>query len=452
MEPWSHAGSPSSCPYPAGPAPLHGRALEQDLDAVYAGLRRRTGPVVAVEIAPGVGAWLVLGHREVLEVVWHPERYASDPRRWNAVVHGLLPEDSPLLPLLGPRPTVSRLDGEEHLRHRRAMTAALGRIDLRQLSRLVRRRANALVDALAAGGTADLVAQYSRPLVRHVYAQLLGLPEDAISTMDPLIRTVVNTLPGAAPAEAELLDALRRLVAARSAAPGPDLSSWLAQEAPLTDDEIAHNLLDLVLIGGESVVGWIGDAVRLFCAQYGPAPVTGPGGPVPLLVEQALCTAAPVPNITGRWATADVILAGYRIQAGELVIPCLAAANADPELGDTPALRTRAHLAWGTGSHGCPAKDAARLVVETAVEVLLDRLPDVRPTLPDTAGRPSLWCGAPAALPVVFSATGPGHSGHGTAAPPPAVMDAPARRRDGGATDEAAHQRWGWWNSFGGGW
>ncbi|MFF7749065.1 hypothetical protein ACFZCP_07370 [Streptomyces sp. NPDC007971] len=99
---------------------------------MYAGLRRRTGPVVAVEISPGVGAWLVLGHREVLEVVWHPERYSSDPRRWNAVVHGLPPEDSPLLPPLGPRPTASRLDGEEHLRHRRAMTAALGRIDLRQ--------------------------------------------------------------------------------------------------------------------------------------------------------------------------------------------------------------------------------------------------------------------------------------------------------------------------------
>lgn len=79
MEPTSHAGSQPACPYAAGLIPLHGRAREQDLDAVYVHLRRHGGPVVAVEIAPGVAAWLALNHREVLEVIWNVGLYSSDP-------------------------------------------------------------------------------------------------------------------------------------------------------------------------------------------------------------------------------------------------------------------------------------------------------------------------------------------------------------------------------------
>lgn len=449
MEPTSHAGSTPACPY--NPVPLYEWAMDQDLDIVYAHLRRYGGPVVAVEIAPEITAWLVLSHREVLEVIRNASLYSSDPRRWKAVTHGLLPEGTPLLPLLGPRPAVSRVDGEEHTRHRRAMTAALGHIDPRQLGRLVRHLAHALVDAWPARGTADLMAQYARPLVWQVFAHLLGVSEGSVSTVDTLLGTLVNAVPEAVPSEVELLNALRRLVAERAAAPGPDLSSWLAQESSLTDDEIAHNLLVLALIGGESTIGWIGNAVRALLTQDGPAPVTGAGGLVPRLAEHALRTGAPVPNITGRWATADVILAGCPIRAGDLLIPCLAAANTDPELRDTPLSRTRAHLAWGTGSHGCPAKDAARLITETALEVLLNRLPDLRPDLPDAAlRRPSLWRGAPAELPVAFSATGRTDTGRGAPAHPLNVMDVPAKRRADRATGEPSPQRWAWWDSFGG--
>ncbi|MEV3992636.1 cytochrome P450 [Streptomyces sp. NPDC049837] len=453
MDRGSHGGSAPECPYAGGLIALHGPAAERDFDAVYAFMRRHRGPVVAVEIAPGVAGWLVLGHREVLEVIWNARLFSSDPYRWSALSYGLLPKDTPLLPLLGPRPAVSRLDGDEHLRHRRAVIAVLEHIDPRRLSRLVRHRADALVDAWAARGTADLMAQYARPVVWHVFAHLLGVSDGSVTTLDHLAATVVNGFPAAADAEAELLAAMRRLVAERSVAPAPDLPSWLAHATPLTDDEIAHNLLALVLTGCESTIGWIASAVRSFFAHDGPARATAPGSLVPRLVEHALGTGAPVPNITGRWATADVVLAGCRIRAGDLVIPCLAAANADPQLRDTPVSRTRAHVAWGTGAHGCPAKDTARVITESAVEVLLDRLPGLRPAAPEAAllRRPSPWSGAPAELPVVFSPDGPADTCRGAVAPPLGIMDAPDKRRDdSAAAREAAPQRWSWWNSLGG--
>lgn len=451
MEPTGHSGSPPPCPYSADVTPLYRLAAEQDLAAVYAGLRRHSGPVVAVEIAPGIVGWLVLSHREVLEAIWRADLYSSDPRGWNAVRDGVLPRDTPVLPLLRPRPAVVRLDGEEHLRHRRALTEALARLDPRKLGRLVRNRANALMDAWPAEGTADLVAHFARPLVWHVFAHLLGVSEESVTALDAMSRTVVNALPGAVPAETELLRSLRRVVDERSAAPGPDLTSWLAQDATLSGNEVAHDLLTLTLTGGEGTIGWIGGTLRLLLAYDGPALATSTAALVPSLMERALHTSAPVPTIAGRWATADIVLAGRHIRHGDLVIPCLTAANTDPALGTGTAVRTRAHLAWGTGAHGCPAKETARLITATALEVLLERLTDLSSTLTDSAVRhSSLWSGCPAELPAFFTARDLSAVGHGTGALPVTVVEAPAERRDDRALHEAPPQRWGWWNSFGG--
>ncbi|MBT2469823.1 hypothetical protein J7E97_18550 [Streptomyces sp. ISL-66] len=98
-------------------------------------------------------------------------------------------------------------------------------------------------------------------------------------------------------------------------------------------------------------------------------------------------------------------MAGSRIAAGDLLIPCLAAAHTDPGIHGAGSLAShRAHLAFGTGAHGCPAKETARLIVETAVDVLPHRLIEIRSGAPDTALRwqPSLWGAVPAGLPTVF--------------------------------------------------
>ncbi|WP_157839072.1 cytochrome P450 [Streptomyces flavidovirens] len=426
----------------------------QDLATVYEELRRQRGPVVPVEIAPGVAAWLVLSHQEVLEVIWNARLFSSDPRRWSAALHGMLPEGAPMLALLGPRLSLFQLDGKEHLRHRRAMTTALDQIDPRRLIRMVRHEADALVDTWAARESADLMAHFARPLVWRAFTYLIGVSESSISALDSLVETIVyDDLPGTARAEGELLSAMRRLVAERSVAPGPDLPSWLTQAARLTDEEIAHNLVALLLHGPASIINWIGNTMRSLFGHLGPIRAAATGNLVADMVEHALRAGAPVPNITGRWATADVTLAGCRIRAGDLVIPCVAAANTDPCLQDAPLSHTRAHLAWGTGAHGCPAKDTARLITETAIEVLLDRLPGVRPALPDAVlrRRPSLWCGAPAELPVVFSAATRSYTNQVSAPPSQlTVMDAPARVRRDAVGPESAPQRWSWWNSLGG--
>jgi hypothetical protein len=77
-------------------------------------------------------------------------------------------------------------------------------------------------------------------------------------------------------------------------------------------------------------------------------------------------------------------------QAGRLVD---VAANTDPQVWpDSFAIAggNHAHVSSSHGEHGCPypARELAEVIAHTAVEVLLDRLPDVR-----LAAAPTHSCG-----------------------------------------------------------
>ncbi|WP_156722180.1 cytochrome P450 family protein [Streptomyces apocyni] len=461
MNPHHHGRSTPECPAFSDRTPLYGAALARDPSHLYEESRRRYGAVAPVEIAPGIGAWLVLGHQEVLELIWDERAFSSDARHWNALGRAVLPAEPPLLPLLGPRPALLRLDGQEHRRQRQAVTQALNLIDTRRLRTLVRLRADALVDGWAARGAADLIGDYARPLTWGVFTQLVGLPEEAGGQLATLVGDLVDgsdeATREATRSEAELLSLLRQLTTGKRATPGPDLPSWLlAHPARLSDDEITHNLLAVLLTGPESTISWIGNTVRQLLRDAGLGAALAAGRvTVGELADRALWSDAPVPNIAGRWARADTAFAGRSVRAGDLLIPCLAAANTDPALQSAAASGSRAHLAWGTGAHGCPAKDVARTLVETAVDAMLRRQPEVHLGVPENAlpWRPSLWCGAPARLPVVFPAFPPAAP---TASAAPAtyaavtVMPVPDRSPGDRAVAGMPPQRWGWWNSMAG--
>ncbi|MEV6999017.1 cytochrome P450 [Streptomyces sp. NPDC093982] len=419
----------------------------------YDEMRHAWGSVAPVSIHPGVTAWLVLDHQAALEVIWNEHPFSSDARCWNAVTDAGLPADAPLLAMLGWRPAVSRLSMDEHRRHRQAVTGVLEQIDLRRLRLLVQLRADGLIDHWAQRTSADLVTEYSRPLVWAVFAHLVGFSPASAPALEALVIAITDTADDATDADAELLEAVRRLLQTRIAAPGPDLASWMAHATTLTDTEIAHNLVQLLLYGARSTVDWIGNALRLLLSDSHVNALVATGRLTPAdVLERTLMADPPVPNIPGRWATKDLMLAGHPIRAGDLLIPCLAAANTDPAIhGGGGAARTsnRAHLSWGTGAHGCPAKDLARLIAETAVDAALRRLPEPRPVHSGSAraAQRSMWSSGPAELPVEFARATPAHR---TEVPHdlPTVMVVPESTRTVPAQEGEASQRWGWWNSL----
>lgn len=92
-------------------------------------------------------------------------------------------------------------------------------------------------------------------------------------------------------------------------------------------------------------------------------------------------------------ALEDVELGGVAIRAGEGVLPAIGSANHDALLfadpGRVDILREGgSHLAFGHGVHRCLGAHMARMELQVALAVLLERLPTARLAFP---GQDLVW-------------------------------------------------------------
>jgi cytochrome P450 len=106
-------------------------------------------------------------------------------------------------------------------------------------------------------------------------------------------------------------------------------------------------------------------------------------GLIPAAIEESL-RLEPAAAVVDRYATADAVLAGLPIRAGDQVTVSIAAANRDPSVFTDPdafdVRRPNAarHLAFAHGPHFCIGAHLARLEAQVAVDTVLQRLPRLR--------------------------------------------------------------------------
>ncbi len=119
----------------------------------------------------------------------------------------------------------------------------------------------------------------------------------------------------------------------------------------------------------------------------------------------------PLLTIT-RTTTCDTELGGVHIPEGCSVMPMLGSANrqddrwADPDAFDI-FRASEGNLGWGHGVHVCLGMHLARLEMRTAINLLLDRLPNLRldPDGDDPHIRGQVFR-SPTSLPVLFDGAG----------------------------------------------
>ncbi|MFD3521421.1 cytochrome P450 [Streptomyces sp. NPDC058653] len=395
----------------AGATPLFGEHLDGDsMPRLYEQLRAEHGPVAPVTVAPGIEAWLVLGHRELVRLTREEQDFSHDPRRWRQLREGRVPEDSPILPMVGWRPALLFADGQQHRRMRTAVSDALSRINGHELRRGVRAMSERLIAEFAERKEADLVSDYARKLPLMVITGLLGLD-------GPTGAELVKAIAGLAVANAHSADASKRmgaillaLIEEKRHRPGNDVTSALLNHpARLTDEEVLHNLVVMFVAGNQTTVNWIATTLRiLLCDPAFRSSLSGGHLSVDDALDLVLWRFPPTQNFPARYATRDLVFGGQEIRAGDMLILGLAGANADPEVlpeDGTPVVGNRSHLAFGAGPHTCPAQDPARLITRTAVDTIRHRLPDLELAVPESelAWIKSPWSKGLAALPVRFT-------------------------------------------------
>ncbi|MFF8618056.1 cytochrome P450 [Streptomyces sp. NPDC015350] len=394
-------------PYAQPPQPLalYGPDFAADPQSHYLRLREH-GPLAPVRIAPGIDALLVTDYQAAVDLLRDTHTFTKDPRAWQATV----PEDSPVLPVLGHRPTALFSDGEVHARYRAAINDGLALIEPHVLRAEVTRVAKRLIGEFAAAGSVDLIAQYARRLPVHVFVTWFGTaPEDSERVVEAAAG-MFNSAEDAAAAYADLVEVVTALVADRRARPRRDLASYLlGHPAGLDNDETVRQITLIMSAGHDPTTNLIGNALlhMLTDTRYAGS-LHGGAKTAYEAIDEVLWQDPPLANLAAHYPRHDTEFHGVRLRAGQLVLVSYAAANTQsaPDLvNPVPRSGSSAHLAWSAGPHRCPAKQPALLIAMTAIEQLTSQLCDAELAVPVSAlkWRPGPFHRALVRLPVRFT-------------------------------------------------
>ncbi|MEU3710763.1 cytochrome P450 [Streptomyces catenulae] len=405
---------PPGCPAhgvgPEGLRRLYGPEAEADPMGLYEKLRAEHGQVAPVLLQGDLPAWLVLGHRENLDVARTPSRFSRDSRRWRDMREGRVGPEHPLTPVAAWQPVCNFVDGADHERLRAAVTDSINRFDRRGIRRYVTRFANQLIDEFAGAGQADLVSRFAEHLPMLVMTQLLGMPESYGPRLVEAARDMIKGTETAVASNEFVMQTLQQLVERKRATPGHDFTTWLLEHrSALTDDEAIQHLRVVLIAAFETTANLIANTVLMVVTDRRfRASLSGGHMTLPDALEQVLWDEPPFTTILGRWATGDTELGGQRIKEGDMLLLGLAAGNVDPEIRPDltqPVHGNRSHLAFSGGPHECPGQDVGRAIADTGIDTLLARLPDLQLAVAehDIPYRSSLMSRHMVELPVRFT-------------------------------------------------
>lgn len=245
-------------------------------------------------------------------------------------------------------------------------------------------------------GRFDLLTHFAQKLPVIIIARLLGVPE---SISDDLLRWS-NAMVGmytagrsrqtedrAEMAARDFAEFLRGYIDLRRTTPADDLITHLiaAEEAgeKLTTEELISTCILLLNAGHEATVHTIGNGVKALLETKTPLSALATDT-VNGCIEEIL-RFDPALHMFTRHVYEDVEVLGQSFKRGDQVGLLLAAANRDPKLWANPdqfiANRTpKPHVSFGAGLHFCVGAPLARLELQAALPILMQRCPQLRLT------------------------------------------------------------------------
>jgi cytochrome P450 len=318
--------------------------------------------------------------------------------------------------------TILEMDGKEHTRHRNIISMAFVPKALKgALPDVIASIAHGMIDRFVHDGHADLVTQFTRTFPLRVIAHIIGVPIEDYETFKRWSLDLIGFAddpPKGFDAAEKLVDYLRPIVEARraethgAAARGDLLSTLVHAEVDgerLDDDEIYAFLKLLLPAGSDTTYRLIGNALfALLTHTEQFEEVRADRAKIAALIEETLRWESPV-QYASRETTAPVTLGGVDLPAGTQLLTALGSANRDERHFPDPDRfdihrRIDEHMAFGFGRHFCLGSHLARLEATTALNALLDRLPNLRLERAQPCAVVGLAFRSPNRLPVQFEA------------------------------------------------
>jgi cytochrome P450 len=360
---------------------------------------RQAGPVVRVRFPILGRIWMATTHEAVSEVLRDDHTFVRDARNaGKREMTGLGWWIPPPLRVLSQN--MLGHDNPDHRRLRRLVDQAFNRQSIESLRPRIAGVCDGLLDRMTGRGTVDLLEALARPLPLVVIGELLGLPATDRGRFRRWVKAlfsvtsvwgIIRLLPGIL----QLMRYLKGQFEECRRRPRPGLMTDLVQAEEdgdkLSENELLAMAFLLLLAGHETTVHVIGGGIlALLRAPEQKARLLADWSLLPSAVEELLRFVCPVQVAKPRYVSRDMEFHGRSLRRGDMLIPMLAAANADPirfEHADRLdiARAPNPHVAFGAGPHFCLGAQLARVETQIAIEKLFTRFPTLALAVPDDA-------------------------------------------------------------------
>jgi cytochrome P450 len=372
--------------------PVHARALPGDGTPLKPSPRlaawREEGALVPLEFQDGHEGLVATRYDTVASILQDP-RFSMRPGRMPvgpADVEGRAESVAVPLELPGELDEAGQrsddlnllnLDGDEHAKLRRAITARFSVRQARSRQPWIRAMIDQQIEELRKiGPVVDLWNDYAKPISARTHCHVLGVPEHHYETF---VRLFVELSTAQ-----QKYDFIRALLEERRNDPGEDVITDLLRNPDLDRIEV-EGVLRLLMGAGR-------DSVAYFIATSSVAILTHPDqmallredldrvGPA---VEEFMRVGAMFVTLFARTATEDVAVGDMTIPAGTSVAVSPVAANRDPEHWGPDAESfdvsrdAFGHYGFGYGIHGCIGQQVARVEIRESIKALLEAFPDL---------------------------------------------------------------------------
>ncbi len=395
-------------PAPSFAADFRDPVVHADPYPTFARLRREA-PVARIA---GIGyyqdnAVVVSRYGDVVNILKDNTRYAHDRRRLGAGGDGSLPWWMPRSMRLMFNTMVS-IDDPAHARLRSLVHKAFTPRMIENLTGEVERITHELLDAARKKPVADFIEDFALPLPLTVISDMLGVPQpdrirfrrimehllDAPPTsFNRILRSLFNNR--------KLIAFLDRLIDHRRREPDGGLITALlsAEEGGdrLSRDEVTGMVFLLLLAGHETTVNLLGNGT--FALLQNPDQLDllrRDRSFVKPAVEEMLRYTNPVAHGVMRYALEDIEIDGVIIPRKSTVVAMLASANRDETAFEDAdkflvSRDPNRHVAFGLGIHFCLGAPLSRMEGAVALNILLERFPNLSLAVPASEIR---WRGA----------------------------------------------------------
>jgi cytochrome P450 len=359
---------------------------------VFARLRR-VAPVYRQEMPDGTSYWAVLRHADLVAV-------AREPRLFSAEVGAVVLEDLPPEQLEQTKNMLLMMDPPRHANLRHNVAPLFKAREIARLEGAIRTVCRTILDRAADQADVEFVHEVAALLPAQVLGEMMGIPQEdraqihiwaemSAGGQDPDVNPDGYATAGPSEGNAQMAIYGMQYAARRRDEEPTDLGSFLlhveVEGRPMTDLEFGYFFVQLVTAGNDTTRTMLSSGLQALLEHPDElARLRADRELIPSAVEEILRYANPL-HYFRRTATADAVVGGQAIAAGDKLAMMYTSANRDETVFTEPdrfdvSRHPNPHLSFGIAEHFCLGVHLARLEARIFFEELLDRFPVIELT------------------------------------------------------------------------